>query len=301
MSSDPKVSKSTAEMLTHVPLSLSEAHTAYYRMRAAQHYFGCQPEQLKDDQFRWLEATVASQLQMESKVLSSAEAMAVVVPDQLLRKTLAELEAQYTDVGSFLDDLARLDLSVSSLSDLLERQLRVELVLELVLEQQTATVEPVKTEQALSYYQSNPEKFIKPQRRQAWHLLITINPEYPENNRAAVLKRISKLYTKIGGNLKRFKQQAQQFSECPSALNGGEMGWIPQGHLYPEIDRVLFQLEAGQISAPIETELGLHLVMCSEIQAEQVLAFDQMEQSILQKLTELEQKKAQQRWMRSLP
>ncbi len=271
-------------------------YRAYYLLRAAQHHFQRQPHELSAEENRWLENTVVNQQLMESNLLASVESAQVRVPDERLRQSVGAIEAQYEDVDAFLDDLQRLDLTLSTLTDLLERQLRVDLI----LERQAAKVEPVTEAQARDYYATHPQQFIKPERRQAWHILITINPEYPENRRDLVLDRLSAIRTEIDGDLERFKQQAQRHSECPSALNSGEMGWIPQGHLYPEIDKALFQLPAGELSELIETEVGMHLVMCSDIQAGQQIPFEEVASTLQEKLTEAQQRNAQQAWMRSL-
>lgn len=269
---------------------------AYYLLRAAQHHFQQPPHELSAEQQQWLETQVSNQQLMEANVLSSAEAVNAIVPDELLRQSLAEIEAQYEDVDAQRDDLQRLDLTLSTLSELLERQLRVELI----LARQSAKVETASADDARRYYDSRPHQFTQPERRQAWHLLITINPDYPENRRASVLKKLNKIRAEVDGDLERFQSQAERHSECPSALKKGEMGWIPQGHLYPEIDKALFALNAGELSELIETEVGVHLVMCSEIQPEQRIPFEQVVSTLQDKLTEVQQRKAQQAWMRSL-
>ncbi|MEH6825386.1 MAG: nitrogen fixation protein NifM [Motiliproteus sp.] len=278
-----------------LPSHYAQDH-AYYLLRAAQHHFQLQPHELSAEQHQWLETRVSNQQVMEANVLSSAEAANVIVPDELLRKALAEIEAQYEDVAALQDDLQRVDLTLSTLGELLERQLRVELI----LERQAATVAAASKADARHYYESHPQQFTQPERRQAWHLLITINPDYPENRRSRVLNKLNKIRAEIDGDLDRFQRQAQRHSECPSALKSGEMGWIPQGHLYPEIDKALFALNAGEISELIETEVGLHLVMCSEIQTAQRIPFAEVLSTLQQKLTEVQQRKAQQAWMRSL-
>ncbi|WP_210394783.1 nitrogen fixation protein NifM [Motiliproteus sediminis] len=270
---------------------------AYYALRASQHYFNKPPEQLDSTQRQWLSDTVRRQQQMEASVLATAEAAQVVVPDDQLRRAMDELQSQYEDTDSFLDDLGSYDLSVSQLSDLLERQLRVELV----LERQSAAVTPAGLPEARSYYDAHPDKFLKPERRRTWHLMITVNDDYAENAREDVVQRLEKIRTDSIGDLALFKQHARRYSECPSALSEGELGWIPRGHLFPAIDDALFRLEEGEISPIVETEVGLHLVFCEEIETEQTVAFETVAETITTKLTEARQQQAQRAWLRSLP
>ena len=57
-----------------------------------------------------------------------------------------------------------------------------------------------------------------------------------------------------------FSQLARQFSKAPGASQGGDLGWVQEGQLEPALDTALAQLEPGQVSAPIKTEKGYHLL-----------------------------------------
>lgn len=58
----------------------------------------------------------------------------------------------------------------------------------------------------------------------------------------------------------KFPRLARQFSQGVTALSGGDLGWIRQGQLEPELDRVVLQMEAGAISDPIRSEEGYHVL-----------------------------------------
>jgi peptidyl-prolyl cis-trans isomerase SurA len=57
-----------------------------------------------------------------------------------------------------------------------------------------------------------------------------------------------------------FAAVARQFSNSPSAANGGEVGWITQGEMPPEVDRALEDLRPGQLSAPIPVKDGAYII-----------------------------------------
>ena len=57
-----------------------------------------------------------------------------------------------------------------------------------------------------------------------------------------------------------FAQFARTYSQDGSAQNGGDLGWINPGETVPEFERVMDQLKDGQISSPIRTEFGYHLI-----------------------------------------
>jgi len=57
-----------------------------------------------------------------------------------------------------------------------------------------------------------------------------------------------------------FPLLAQQFSSSPTAAKGGDMGWIREGELRPEIDKVIVQMEKGNLSTPIQVPGGVYVV-----------------------------------------
>lgn len=57
-----------------------------------------------------------------------------------------------------------------------------------------------------------------------------------------------------------FAAVARQFSNSPSAANGGDVGWISPGEMPPEVDAALDSLRPGQISAPIPVKDGVYIV-----------------------------------------
>lgn len=258
--------------------------------------FNLPPEQLSEEQQQWLDEVVTRQLAMEAQVLASTEAGAVVIPAEALSHAMLAVRQQYEQADDFQQDLVGLGLTEQQLEQLLQQQLKVEAVLEL----KSADIVEIDEAEALQFYQAHPDKFLKPEQRQSWHLLITLNDEFEENSRETVMKKLVAIREETSGDLALFRQRAKRHSECPSALSDGEMGWIPRGHLFPAIDKALFELEENQITEVIETEVGLHLVYCSEIQQEEMLTFEQVAPKIIEKLTDQARRLAQKKWLSSL-
>src|SRR5262249_13137124 len=58
-----------------------------------------------------------------------------------------------------------------------------------------------------------------------------------------------------------FSAIAGQFSQSPSAADGGDVGWIVQGQLADELDRALLDMRPGQVAGPIRAEGGYYILM----------------------------------------
>ena len=57
-----------------------------------------------------------------------------------------------------------------------------------------------------------------------------------------------------------FESMAQQFSQCPSRSQGGNLGSFGRGQMVPEFENAAFNLPVGSVSPPVKTQFGWHLI-----------------------------------------
>jgi peptidyl-prolyl cis-trans isomerase SurA len=76
-----------------------------------------------------------------------------------------------------------------------------------------------------------------------------------------------------------FAAVARQFSNSPSAANGGQVGWISQGEMPPEVDKALEDLRPGQLSAPIPVKDGAYIILLQDRRAGGATAVVRLEQA----------------------
>jgi len=80
------------------------------------------------------------------------------------------------------------------------------------------------------------------------------------DNAAKTLADANQLVTQIR-NGAAFTSLARQFSQDAAARTGGDLGWVQQGELDQELDRALIDMRPGQISEPIRTSSGYHILL----------------------------------------
>jgi peptidyl-prolyl cis-trans isomerase SurA len=96
-----------------------------------------------------------------------------------------------------------------------------------------------------------------------------------------------------------FGDLAKKYSEDGSAANGGNLGWMGPGDLVPEFDQAMNRLQIGEVSNPVKTEFGWHLIQVLE-RREAQLTLEKQRQFARAAIRERKFEQAYQDWLREL-
>ena len=123
------------------------------------------------------------------------------------------------------------------------------------------------------YYENNLDRFVTNEERKSSHILIAIDDDTTDEQAAELIEEIqSKLDTET------FEDLAKEYSDDPgSAAVGGDLGWAEPGLFVPEFESTLFSMNVGEISAPVKTDFGYHLIRMDDIKTGQQQAFEDIE------------------------
>ena len=269
----------------------------YILLRAALGLFKKAPTELGETELQQVQKQARNELNIENRVLNSPEATGVIISEEEIQHAYQEIRSRYDDESHFLAELTKNSLNETSLLAALSRQCKVNAILDRV----GSRAQEVSEVDIELYYRLHPEKFALPERRSVSHIFISINPDYPENTRIVSLQRANDLHTKLHKKPYKFADFALRHSECPTALQGGELGTVPRGKLYPELDAVLFKLKAGEISHVIESEIGWHILLCKQIHKAENLSLDKATPKIRELMQERGKQDFIRTWLASLP
>jgi peptidyl-prolyl cis-trans isomerase SurA len=125
------------------------------------------------------------------------------------------------------------------------------------------------------------------------HILIKVNEVTSE---AEAKARIERIRDRIEGGAK-FDEQAKLNSEDGSAVKGGDLGWISPGDTVPDFESTMNKLKIGELSQPVRTPFGWHLIVVEERRKQDITAERQREQA-RQALRQRKSDEAFQEWLR---
>lgn len=274
---------------------MSEAQS-YLTLKLSQELFRKPPENLAPEEKKRVETVVARQVKIEQKILSTPEAAQVVLPQSSVEQAFDEIKSRYESEDDFLADLERSGLDCERLMASIERDLKFDAVLDRIASQ---IVEVTDTDIEI-FYHMHRDRFKKPETRTLRHILITINDTLHGSDRASARRKIDTIRTRLLKAPKRFSEQAMRYSECPTALNGGLLGTVPKGQLYPELEKAAFLLDTGELSRVIESPMGFHVMQCSAIESASEVPLANVKEKIRQHLVDSRRHASQKEWIASL-
>ena len=131
-------------------------------------------------------------------------------------------------------------------------------------------------------YTENFSKYNKPEEVKARHILIKGADEKS-------LQKIKEIRSKV--NVGNFSQVANKETQDTSGQsNGGDLGWFAKGRMVPEFEKVAFEMKLGEISEPVKTEFGYHLILVEDKKAQETKPMDAVKSELA--LMEIQKTKA---------
>jgi len=109
------------------------------------------------------------------------------------------------------------------------------------------------------FYDNNRRRFVTEPLWEADHILVAARRDDAAAF-AAARETVASLATVLAATPERFAEIARELSDCPSATVGGSLGQISPGQTTPDFEAALADLAPGELSAPVETRYGVHLI-----------------------------------------
>jgi len=207
-----------------------------------------------------------------------------------LERVMQNIISQFPTYQDFLQVLQKEGLSVDELKTRYRDQIAKQVVRDKLLQQEVFSQIDVSEYEKRQYYETHQDSF--PDRPKMVRIAeISIKPTMGTESLDQALKTIENIQNELNKGAD-FEILAQTHSDCPSAAEGGDLGYFARGQMVPEFEEAAFALEIGEVSEPVLTEFGYHLIRVDdkrdgEIKARHILVQAAMSDSDQEKITQL--------------
>ncbi|WP_266182470.1 SurA N-terminal domain-containing protein [Dyella humicola] len=128
-------------------------------------------------------------------------------------------------------------------------------------------------------YEDEKQRFVQPEQRLVSHILINVPKNATPDQQKAALARAEKIASEA--TPEDFAKLAEQNSDdLGSKRSGGDLGWLEKGVTNPAFDTALFSLQKGQVSKPVLSDEGYHVLWLRDVRSGQAKPFAEVREQI---------------------
>lgn len=208
------------------------------------------------DEFR---VQVLDRLIDEELLYQAAQAEKLVAGDAAVQAELDKARGQFPTPEAFAEALAKNGLDEAGLRALFTRNLSIQGYVEGHLAKGISVTDA----EVHDFYAANTATFAIPEEVRARHILVAATDEDNATVRAEKRAKAEALLAQLRGGAD-FAELAKKSSECPSAPEGGDLGFFGRGDMAPQFEEAAFALKPGELSAVVETQFGFHVIRVEE-------------------------------------
>ena len=199
----------------------------------------------------------AMDLMIEQALVSqAAEGIDIKVDPTEVDNNIAELRSVFERDETFIMKLEGEGFT----EDSFRRHIELMIAAKIYLDRIRADASDVSDAELERYYEENEYRLTMPEQVRVRHILLTWKPLGTQDDRAAIRKQMQPILERAR-NGEDFAALAEEFSDdYATKRNGGDTGFFGHGQMAPLFEQTAFALSPGEISGPVETAFGVHII-----------------------------------------
>jgi len=234
---------------------------------------------VSERRFDEIRKQVLNELIDNELLFQEAKRQDIRIDKALLSKQINMMKKAYPSETVFKQELKKTGSSYKQWVNKIKRHL----LINQLLKQEVNNKINITDGDIQSYYEKNKYKFKIPEQLKLLHILISVPPGGMREGWQAGLQKADSVYQRIMAG-EDFAAMAQKVSDdTSSSKKGGDIGWLHVGQLLPELDKVAVKLEIGQVSKPIRTIYGYHIIKVIGRKPAKQLSIDEVGKNNIEK------------------
>lgn len=211
------------------------------------------------DQIAAVDKQAVEQLISAELLYQAAAKVEVKDLDKKIDAKLAKGRERFKDEQEFKKAIKELEMDEKELRDYTRR----DLFITQFIEASFVTKAVVTETEIRAFYDTNMDKFKQEETIKASHILIGVDGKATADEKKKAGEKAAKLKKELAGGAD-FAALAKGNSTCPSAPQGGDLGFFGKGQMVPTFEKAAFALKPGEVSDVVETQFGYHIIKLAE-------------------------------------
>lgn len=224
-------------------------------MAGAQRRLSGMGKPLDDSQLVEIKKKAIERLIERELLYQESQKKGIKVDEAAVNEQLETLKKRFPSEAELKNALTKMNMSEANVKSQFAQGMAIQKFIDNELVQKiTVSDKEIKT-----YYDSNPDFFRQSEQVRASHILIKVDPQAEESQKAEARKALEKIQLKLKEG-DDFSALAKESSQCPSSAKGGDLSYFKRGQMAKPFEDAAFALKPGEVSDIVETRFGYHLI-----------------------------------------
>ena len=220
------------------------------------------------------------------------EAMGLMIEQELVKQAAenegvagdpAEVDKQIAELRDVFDtdEQFRMKLEADGYTEeTYRRHVQRMAAAKVYLDRIRADASDVRDSEVEQFYEENEDRLTLPEQVRVRHILLTWKPMGTQDDRAAIREQMEPILERARAG-EDFAALAREFSEDSATKgNGGDTGFFYRGTMVPAFEQAAFALQPGEVSDPVDTVFGVHIIKLEERQEARLLPLDEVREQL---------------------
>ena len=216
------------------------------------------------------------------------------VEDAQLAKEFEDYKKMFRTDDNFQRYLKSSEISIDQIKENIRHNLAVQTLLDKQGDLGVADTDIKK------YYDENKQRYEIKEQVRASHILIKVDAKGADKDGAQAKKKADAIYKKATAKGADFAALAKENSEGPTASRGGDLSYFTRGRMVPEFEKVAFAMKTGDISKPVKTQFGWHVIKVTDRKEGRQRPYDEVKDSITKLMKNKKSRKAKSELLKKL-
>ena len=225
------------------------------QMASAQRQLSSMGKPLDDSQLLEIKKEAIERLIERELLYQESQKKGIKVDETAVNEQLETLKKRFPSEAEFKNALSKTNMSEAKVKSEFARGMAIQKLIDKEFVQKIA----VSDKETREYYDGHPDSFRQPEQVRASHILIKVDPQAEESQKAEARKALEKIQLKLKEG-EDFSALAKESSQWPSSAKGGDLGYFKRGQMVKPFEDAAFALKPGEVSDIVETRFGYHLI-----------------------------------------